>query len=41
VTHFDLQAIEQRVGVTLDASQFAGWDNKPVMLATAIVPATR
>lgn len=38
MTRFDLQAIEQRIGIQLDESLFAGWADKPVMLATAIEP---
>ena len=41
VMRFDIQAIEQRIGVNLDESLFAGWADKPVMLATAIEATAR
>jgi len=32
----DLQTVKRRLGINLDASQFADWADRPVVLATAI-----
>jgi hypothetical protein len=37
---FDVTEVEQRLGITLDPSLFDGWAGQPVMVATAIMPAT-